>query len=402
MLFRSTLLSIGQATSIIATYNSSITLQPDYITLQYGTNVWNFRASSYTETYAPFITFSSYKAIDSSAQLEVSSTTKGFLQPKMTNAQAVAISTPATGLQVYDTTNNKNLLYDSTAWRNIATETWVSAQGYLTSVPTLAQVTTAGNTTTNSITVGGLSATLNVAFYNNLTTSSYFSTNGIHSDGRMALYGTDVNGTIQLLAHRGAFGGGAASLFPGSVSVGGITGAIGYQNNNLAIQSHIIGTGIINSGTHKSLAIGTPNTAVSGGFGGNTDTIDIGTFSSVSNTWGGTRPSITYTALSHIFKVNNGTGQNNPGTNVFRIESTGNVLINTTADAGYTLDVNGTARVQNDFTIGNNRYLKAFRWTNDNTSLPLQIESNSTYTVPGINFISFNNSLVNNTKNLFN
>ena len=125
-------------------------------------------------------------------------------------------------------------------------------------------------------------------------------------------------------------------------------------------------------------------------------------FSSVSNTWGGTRPSITYTALSHIFKVNNGTGQNNPGTNVFRIESTGNVLINTTADAGYTLDVNGTARVQNDFTIGNNRYLKAFRWTNDNTSLPLQIESNSTHTVSGINFISYNNSLLNNTKNLFN
>ena len=210
----------------------------------------------YTNILISPIALATTDVADSSSALEIRSTISGFLPPRMTNAQAVAISTPATGLQVYDTTNNKNLLYDGTAWRNIATETWVSAQGYLTSVPTLAQVTTAGNTTTNSITVGGLSATLNVAFYNNLTTSSYFSTNGIHSDGRMALYGTDVNGTIQLLAHRGAFGGGAASLFPGSVSVGGITGAIGYQNNNLAIQSHIIGTGIINSGTHKSLAIG--------------------------------------------------------------------------------------------------------------------------------------------------
>jgi len=82
-------------------------------------------------------------------------------------------------------------------------------------------------------------------------------------------------------------------------------------------------------------------------------------------------------------------------------QSTGNVTINSTTDAGYKLDVNGTARVGNDFTIDNNRYLKAYRWTNASTSLPLQLESNSAYNVTGINFISYNNNLLNNTKNLF-
>jgi len=72
---------------------------------------------------------------NASAILQVDSTTQGFLQPRMTNGQVLAITTPATGLQAYDTTNNKNLLYNGTAWQNVATESWVSAQGYLTSQP---------------------------------------------------------------------------------------------------------------------------------------------------------------------------------------------------------------------------------------------------------------------------
>ena len=67
-----------------------------------------------------------------SSILTLTSTTRGFLQPRMTNAQALAIATPATGLQAYDTTNNKNLLYNGTSWLNIATETWVGAQSYAT------------------------------------------------------------------------------------------------------------------------------------------------------------------------------------------------------------------------------------------------------------------------------
>jgi hypothetical protein len=82
--------------------------------------------------------------------------------------------------------------------------------------------------------------------------------------------------------------------------------------------------------------------------------------------------------------------------------TTGNFAINTTTDAGFKLDVNGTARVNNDFTIGSNRYLKAYRWTQDIATLPLQLESNSNYNVDSVNVISLNNNLLNNTKNLIN
>jgi hypothetical protein len=52
----------------------------------------------------------------SSAIVNVSSTTKGFLPPRMTNAQMLAIATPSAGLIVYDTTNNKHYGYDGTTW----------------------------------------------------------------------------------------------------------------------------------------------------------------------------------------------------------------------------------------------------------------------------------------------
>jgi len=174
----------------------------------------------------------------------------------------------------------------------------------------------------------------NAVFVSSLNTSSFFSTAGIHSDGRMALYGTTTDGTIQLLAHRGANSGGSAALFPGSVNAGGgLTGAIGLGPGGLIIQAHTIGTGGINAGTHKSLAIGTPNTSV-GGFGGVADTIDFGTYSCVSNSWSGIRPAIRYTALSHEFRVDNTTGQFNPGTSALYINSSANIGIGTTTPTG--------------------------------------------------------------------
>ncbi len=53
---------------------------------------------------------------NASAILQADSTTKGMLPPRMTNAQMVAIVTPASGLMVYDTTNNKLNVYDGTNW----------------------------------------------------------------------------------------------------------------------------------------------------------------------------------------------------------------------------------------------------------------------------------------------
>lgn len=48
--------------------------------------------------------------------IEISSTTQGFLQPRMTTAQRIAIPTPAEGLQVYDTDLSAVCRYSGAGW----------------------------------------------------------------------------------------------------------------------------------------------------------------------------------------------------------------------------------------------------------------------------------------------
>jgi len=57
--------------------------------------------------------------INASAQLEVASTTKGFLPPRMTEAQKNTITSPAAGLIIYQTDGTTGLYYfDGTAWKS--------------------------------------------------------------------------------------------------------------------------------------------------------------------------------------------------------------------------------------------------------------------------------------------
>jgi hypothetical protein len=57
-------------------------------------------------------------AVTTSSILDVKSTTRGFLPPRMTTAQRTAISSPAAGLIVYDTSINKLYLY-TTGWEQV-------------------------------------------------------------------------------------------------------------------------------------------------------------------------------------------------------------------------------------------------------------------------------------------
>jgi hypothetical protein len=54
-----------------------------------------------------------------SALLDVTSTTAGFLPPRMTTAQRDAISSPAAGLTVYNTSTNKLNFYNGSAWEAV-------------------------------------------------------------------------------------------------------------------------------------------------------------------------------------------------------------------------------------------------------------------------------------------
>jgi uncharacterized protein (TIGR02145 family) len=98
--------------------------------------------------------------MDSSAQLEVASTTMGFLPPRMTYAQRIAISTPAVGLMVYCTDCGTNggepQYFNGSTWFNMIGDTASTPPTPVPSIPS----TTIGSqiwTTEN----------LNVSNYNN-------------------------------------------------------------------------------------------------------------------------------------------------------------------------------------------------------------------------------------------
>jgi hypothetical protein len=54
-----------------------------------------------------------------SAKLSIDSTTQGFLPPRMTTTQRDAIASPATGLMIYNSTDNLVQAYNGTSWINL-------------------------------------------------------------------------------------------------------------------------------------------------------------------------------------------------------------------------------------------------------------------------------------------
>ncbi|MCX6329562.1 MAG: hypothetical protein NTZ85_08640, partial [Bacteroidia bacterium] len=60
---------------------------------------------------------------DASSILELKSSLRGFLAPRMTTAERLAVSSPATGLLVYDTTTKSFWYYDG-GWKAFASGAW--------------------------------------------------------------------------------------------------------------------------------------------------------------------------------------------------------------------------------------------------------------------------------------
>lgn len=131
-----------------------------------------------------------YVTGQASSVLDVKSTSKGFLAPRMTGAQRVAISSPAEGLMVYQTDGTKGFYYyTNSAWTALATGT-------------SSQWTTSGNTiyyNTGPVGIGVNNPTLPLVVKDTLeirrtgTVSELLFTNTAGSgDMRIAGDGTDI------------------------------------------------------------------------------------------------------------------------------------------------------------------------------------------------------------------
>jgi hypothetical protein len=81
-----------------------------------------------------------------SAILSATSTTRGFLPPRMTTTQRDAIATPATGLKVYNTTTNTTDTYDGATWQRFGQQTLIKGSGSTSATTSLLVQNSAGST----------------------------------------------------------------------------------------------------------------------------------------------------------------------------------------------------------------------------------------------------------------
>ncbi len=78
----------------------------------------SYQGGNFTNMNYPLRLDNSNSDYQTSAMLNVVSTTQGILPPRMTTTQKTAITSPAEGLMVYDTTTHKLCCYDGTTWQD--------------------------------------------------------------------------------------------------------------------------------------------------------------------------------------------------------------------------------------------------------------------------------------------
>jgi hypothetical protein len=265
-----------------------------------------------------------------SSRLTINSTTQGFLPPRMTTTERNAIATPATGLQVYNTTTNENNTYNGTAW--VAAGGGMAIGGSITSA-TAGSVLFAGTS--------GVLAQDNANLF-------WDDTNDRLGIGTATPFGSlHLRKSLAELIIETSSGTGSANV---SVSVNPTSGANAYFRQY----------GSSAAGTAWGLSLANSTLL----FSNDSAYLLIGTLS----------------AQNLVF----GTANNERA----RITAAGRLLLGTTTESTYLLDVNGTARVSNatlingDIITANAQGQKIVLTTTTNGTTRVAINS----TAAGANF----------------
>ncbi len=212
-------------------------------------------------------------AADASAMLDVKSTLKGMLAPRMSTAQRTAIPSPADGLLVYDTATHSLWNFRNGIWRNLATlvlpysasATSASSLFALTNLGTGAALEGINSSTSASVIAvkGTISSTAPGGFstavrgINNGTSGNgigvWGSQNGSGwgvygtSSGGIGVYGSDAGGGM------GVYAVGTSGLGISAISNTGSAGLFSITNNannsNVIAASTNGGGSVINAST---------------------------------------------------------------------------------------------------------------------------------------------------------
>jgi hypothetical protein len=231
---------------------------------------------------------------DASSILEMRTTTKGLLIPRLTTTERNAISTPATGLMIYNTTTNTFNFYNGSSWTDIA-----GGGSGVNSV----------SGTTNRISIGGTAADPTVDI-----STAYTGQNSITTLGTI---GTGVwNGTAIGTGYGGT--GTSTAFTQGSLVFAGASGVYNQNNSKLFWDN-----------TNFRLGIGTasPNTALQvGAIGTGSEHVLIGGTSSpgfMLNTQGSGDLGTFYSEGTNIVGIGFTPTLSVPSRSVFKINKTG-------------------------------------------------------------------------------
>jgi len=252
-----------------------------------------------------------YTDLNASAKVQVNSTAQGFLPPRMTTTQRDAIASPATGLVIYNTTTLAPNVYNGTSWGAMGGDNIYTANGTLTSNRT---VTSGGYNLTFTGTNTAVSA---------LGRGVIFTPTVLPAANNDTVIGVDINPSF---------------------------GTFSYPNNYNTFTASPIGVRIIGNTPINFNALDLVNTATNAGENISLNFYDSSSrslFSALRYTLGGGGATSSLAVFVH-------------GQEVAKYSSTGNVIIQTGGtftDAGYKLDVNGTARVSGGIVYSGGSYV---------------------------------------------